>query len=346
MNSILISNLNNLGDVICSTAALDLIRRHFPYARIGVLVKPDAAEVLRRHPLIDYLHVYQYKSGSSIGSLWNMSWQVRDKAYEMYISLDRKPRSALIAFLAGIKTRITPDCLHLTTQGRWWMPYLCNRVLHFPPNSFHSLVDMFEEPVRQALGIDGKGETSIGPFGDTDKERARNILALSGDKKVIGFSVRANAAVKNWPPERFATVMDRLAVSLDPFLYVTGAPGDREYVEALLEQCRYASPVNLCGYLTLMEMAALTSKSDLFITLDTGAVHVAGNSGVKRLICIFTATEPEGVLESAKQATVLCTNEPCCPCTDCPHDESARPCQLGISVDTVFKTAVDLLAKD
>lgn len=343
MNSILISNLNNLGDVICSTAALDLIRQHFPYARIGLMVRPDAGQVLRRHPLVDDLFVYQYKSGSSVASLWKMAWEIRPKNYEMYLSLDRKPRSALVAFLAGIRTRVTPDRLHIYTQPRWWMPYLCSRVMEFPQDAYHSLVDMFEEPVRRALDIEGKGRTSLGPPTDAERERAQNILALAGDKKIVGFSVRANAAVKNWPPDRFAEVMDCLDESINPFMYVTGAPGDREYVDALLAKCRSARPVNLCGHITLMEMAALTGLSDLFVTLDTGAVHIAGNSGLKNLICIFTATEPEGVLESARQAVVMCTNESCCPCRSCPHEENQAPCQTGITADNVYEAAMNLL---
>lgn len=343
MNSILISNLNNLGDVICSTSALDLIRRHFPYARIGLMVRPDAGQVLRRHPLVDDLFIYQYKSGSSVGGLWKMAWQIRPKNYEMYLSLDRKPRSALIAFLAGIKTRVTPDRLHHFSPPRWWMPYLCTRVMQFPPDSFHCLVEMFEEPVRQALDIQGYGRTSLPPPTDAERERAQNILALAGGKKIVGFSVRANAPVKNWPPGYFAEMMDRLAENVEPFMYVTGSPGDREYVDQLLAKCRSARPVNLCGHITLMEMAALTGLSDLFVTLDTGAVHIAGNSGLENLICIFTATEPEGVLKSARQAVVMTTSEPCCPCRSCSYDEDKRPCQTGLSVDTVYEAAMNLL---
>ena len=343
MKSILVSNLNNLGDVVCSTAALDLLRRHFPGVRVGLMVKADAEGVVRGHPLVDDLYVYRYKSGSSIGTLRTMAAEVREKGYEVFLSLDRKPRSALVAWLAGIKTRITPDRLHIGTGPRWWMPLLCTRVMKFKQDAYHSLVDMFEEPVRQAFGIEGKGRTSIPPVAPEQRKKAAGLLAPAGDRPKVGFSVRANAELKNWPPERFAELMDRLEADRNVFVYVTGAPGDKEYIDSLLALRRNGSGLNLAGQTSLMDTAALAAMSELFITLDTGAVHVAGNSGIKNLICIFTCTEPEGVLESARQAHVFWTNEPCCPCGGCEHESGAAPCQTGVTVDMVHAKALELL---
>lgn len=345
MKSILISNLNNLGDVICSTAALDLIRRAYPDTRIGFMVKPDAEGVMQGHPLVDDLFVYRYRSGSSVSSLWSMAGEVKRKRYEMYISLDRKPRSALVAFLAGIKKRITPNRLHLTTEPRWWMPLLCNRIIEYPKNSFHSLVEMFETPIKDALGLQGRGRTSVPPLSTAMKARAAEMFAPAADRKTIGFSVKANAEMKDWPAECFAHLMDSLSESLDPFIYVTGAPGDRDYIDALLARCRVAKGSNFAGKTSLMDTVALAASSDLFITLDTGAVHLAGNSGIENLICIFTCTEPEGVLESARQARVFWTGEKCCPCSSCHYGYGLAPCQTGVTVDMVYEAAVEMLDK-
>lgn len=343
MKSILVSNLNNLGDVICSTAALDLLRRNFPGVRIGLMVRADAEGIVRGNPLIDDLYVYKYRSGSSINSIRTMAAAIRPKEYEVYLSLDRKPRSALVAFLAGIKTRITPDRLHISTRPRWWMRFLCNRILRLEPDAYHSLVDMFEEPVRRAFGIGGKGRTSLPPLTAGERDKAADLLRDAGGKPIVGFSVRANAPTKNWPPDRFARLMDRLQESRDVFIYVTGAPGDREYINDLLAMRQGGTAANLAGRTSLMDTAALAEKSDLFITLDTGAVHVTGNSGVKNLICIFTCTEPEGVLESARQAKVFWTGEKCCPCLSCGHERGMAPCQTGIGVDEVYAAAVEML---
>lgn len=343
MNSILVSNLNNLGDVICSTAALDLVRRTYPKARIGFLVRPDAEGVMRGHPLIDELYVFRYRSGSGFRALWNMAGEIRRGRYEMYVSLDRKPRSALAALLAGIRTRITPNRLHLTTEPRWWMPLLCTKVIEYPKNSFHSLVEMFEQPIKDALGLEGRGRTSVPPPTREQKENAARMLADANGKPIIGFSVKANAEMKDWPADRFSALMDRLAERRDPFMYVTGAPGDKEYIDRLLAGCATAKARNFAGSTSLMDTVALAAASDLFITLDTGAVHLAGNSGIKNLICLFTCTEPAGVLESARQAKVFWSGEKCCPCSECPYGYGNAPCQTRITVDMVYDAALEML---
>lgn len=343
MKSIFISNLNNLGDVICSTAGLELIRARFPDARIGLMIKADAEGVMTGHPLVDDLYVYKYTSGSSVSSLREMAARVRPHRYELYLSLDRKPRSLAVAMLAGIRNRIVPDRLHLSTKPKWWMPLLFKKVIRYPDNPFRCLVEQFEDPVRKALGIEGRGTTSIPPRTQEQRDNAARLLAPAGGKKIIGFSVKANASVKNWPAEKFAELMDRLAEKYGAFQYVTGAPGDAEYIDDLIRLCRTAEPVNFAGKTSLMDTAALADRTDLFVTLDTGAVHIAGNSEVKNLICIFTATIPEGVLRSARRAHVFWSGEPCCPCASCPHPYAEAPCRTNIGVDAVFAKAVELL---
>ncbi len=346
MHSILISNLNNLGDVICGTAGLALLRRNFPQAKIGLMIRPDAEGVMRGHPLVDDLFVYRYKSGSSLSSIREMAQRIRPHNYEAYLSLDRKPRSVAVAALAGIRNRITPDRLHLTTRPKWWMPLAFKKIIRYPQNHFRCLVEQFADPVRKAFGIEGEAHTSLPPRTPEQKAKAAHLLAPGQGKKIIGFSVKANAAVKDWPSARFAELMDRLAEKYDAFEYITGAPGDREYIDALIALCRKAKPQNFAGQTSLMDTVALADESDLFVTLDTGAVHLAGNSDLRNLICIFTATIPEGVLRSARQAHVFWSAEPCCPCLSCPHPYGAMPCQTNITVDEVFAKAVDLLDKD
>jgi ADP-heptose:LPS heptosyltransferase len=335
----LISNLNNLGDVICSTAALRLIRDNFPRARIGLMVKPEAAEAVRNHPLVDNLLVVSYRSGSLGEKLGDTVRRVRKAGYEVFLSLDRKLRTALVAWLAGIRRRVVPGSLHLGERPKWWLRLLFTEILPFPPDRFHSLVEMFEEPARLALGLTGKGAASLPPIPEAARARAAALLAPAGGRPVAGFSVRANFPLKNWLPERWAEVMDRLEDERNAFIYLTGAPEDRDYAERIIGLRKGGLTLNLAGQTTLLETAALMAASDLFLTLDTGAVHVAGNAGARNLVCLFTCTEPAGVLESARQARVASSGEGCSPCrkrlAECPEPA----CQRNLTVEMVMEAA-------
>ena len=340
MNSILISNLNNLGDVICSTAALRLIRDGFPRARIGLMVKPEAEEAVRNHPLVDELLVVNYRSGSLEGKIREAAKHIRQTGYEVFLSLDRKLRTALTAWLAGIGRRIVPDNLHLGEHPKWWLRLLFTEVIPFPRDHFHSLAEMFEEPVRRALNLKGKGVVSLPPIPDASRKRAAGWLSAAAGRPTAGFSVRANFPLKNWLPERWAEVMDRLEAEKDAFIYIVGSQADREYAEEIIRLRRRGRTLNLAGLTTLMDLAAMAEGSDLFVTLDTGAVHVAGNAGAKNLVCLFTCTEPEGVRESARLMRAVYSGESCSPCRKRPEECPRPACQANVTTEMALE-AID-----
>jgi len=50
--------------------------------------------------------------------------------------------------------------------------------------------------------------------------------------------------------------------------------------------------MNFCGEMTLVDLAALIRKSDLLITVDTGATHIAATTGVK-MVTMYGCTSPD-----------------------------------------------------
>lgn len=346
MKSILVSNLNNLGDVVCSTAALDLIRRAYPGVRVGLIVRPDAEGGIKGNPVVDDLYVYRYRSGSGLGDFRRVLREVRERRYEVFLTLDRKSRSLLLARLAGIRERISPTFMHWTSKGRWYLPWLSTRMVDFRLSSpYECLKGMFEEPVRRAFGIRGEGRITTPPISDASRARARELLAPGTGRPKVGFSVRANFPQKNWLPERFAELMDRLEERLNAFVFVTGAPGDREYVDDLLRLRRGGGALNLAGRTDIPEMVALGAAADLFVTLDTGTLHLVANSGVRRLICLFGCTPPSVVQASLDAAggRAFWSGEKCCFDPVCAYPLAESPCRLGVGVDEVYAAAEEML---
>lgn len=348
MKSILVSNLKNLGDVICGTACLELVRRTRPDLRVGLMIRPAAVEIMRNSPLVDDLFVYDYKSGSGAGSVIRMAREIRPKKYDAFVTLDRKPRSLAVALLAGIKQRYAPVVDKKGDRDFRHVPYLANRLVHYPQGLRRCLVEFFSDPVLKALGIEeqgeGQGRITLPPLSDGNRKKAETLLAPAGNRPRVGFSVCADYPGKHWAPDRFAQLMDRLARSHNPFLYVTGAPGDREYIDRLSALCETAKPVNYAGQTGILDTVAVMARSDLFVTLDTGSVHMAANSGLENVICIFTCTRPVGVQRSAPRAKMFWTGEPCCPCSGvCPKGYDTAPCRVGIGVDEVYRAAIEML---
>lgn len=344
MENILVTLLVNLGDVIIATGALRLLRDNYPDAKIDVLVRPEVAEVLRHNPDINEVMVYPYKSKSTFYKLRETVAAVREKRYDVSLSLDRRLRSALVAFLARIPKRLGTSILFRNCKPKTWTRILYTKLLPLPPVDCASVAEMFNIIMRRAFNLSGSRPVRPLPVLPESAAKADGLLGGAG-RPVIGLCVRALASLKNWPAERFAELMTRLKRDLGAFLYVTGSPSDSRYVDDLLGHCPEGTAENFAGKTSLMDTVALAARSDLFITLDTGTLHMVAHCGVPRVICLFCSTCPDNMLHAIPRTTsVLWSGEKCSPCfvkpEDCPEQHA---CANNITVDMVYDEACRLL---
>ncbi|UQZ88784.1 hypothetical protein C4J81_06025 [Deltaproteobacteria bacterium Smac51] len=297
--------LVNVGDVIMMTSALELIRQKRPRTRIAVLARPDAAELLNGNPCLDELIIYPYRSGSPFHGLGELLGRIRQGHYEAFLSLDRRPRGAMAAALAGIKERIGPDILFAGARPKFWTKFLFTRQIHMTEDECRgSLVEMFQLVVRRGLEIEGKGRITLPPV-SPEKQQWVGQLFQGAKGPVIGLCVRTNDPGKTWPMNRFVSLMRRLHQDYNAFMYITGGPADREYVAQLTEKLGPVPALDLAGQTRLMDIPALAAQSDLCITLDNGTAHLMANSGLEKLICIMIATAPKILIDSMPQAEFI-----------------------------------------
>jgi heptosyltransferase-2 len=87
---------------------------------------------------------------------------------------------------------------------------------------------------------------------------------------------------------------------------------------------------------------ALIARCRVFVTNDSGLMHVAAALGV-RLVAIFGSTDPSRTGPLGQNSRVIYKSIPCAPClkTQCPQD---RECMEAISVEEVFEEVKDLWA--
>lgn len=303
MKNILVSMLVNIGDVIMMTSVLDLIKRERPGTRLTALARPEAAELLRGNPCLDGAIIYPYRSGSFFHGLGGLLKELRRGGFDGFLSLDRRPRGAVAAALAGLGERLGPDLLFAGSKPEFWTRFLFTKEARLTPAECRgNLVEMFHLVARRAMGLTGTGRITLPPVAPERRAWAARLFAPARGP-VAGLCVRTNDPGKMWPADRFAALMRRLRERYNAFMYVTGGPGDREYVEALLAQAAPATALNLAGQTSLMDITALAGQADLGVTLDNGAAHLMAASGLKKLVCLMVATEPAilaGSLTGAK----------------------------------------------
>ena len=126
--------------------------------------------------------------------------------------------------------------------------------------------------------------------GPEDLAWARAILGAL-PRPLLALNVGARWLTKRWPPEHFAEVARRAVTLKGAGLVLVGAPEDRPLVDALKAALGPIGAVDLCGRTTLPRLAAVASEVDVFLSNDTGPLHLAAAAG-PRVVGVYTCTSP------------------------------------------------------
>jgi heptosyltransferase-1 len=138
---------------------------------------------------------------------------------------------------------------------------------------------------------------------------------------------------KLWPEKNFAVLADRIIDQHKALVIFSGSPDDRTANGRILEQMSNTA-LNWAGETSLKELAALASLSDLFITTDTGPMHLAAAAGA-RVLALFGPTAPWRTGPYGPSHIVVRTGIDCSPCFQRKCEQGVR-CMAGITVDEVL----------
>ncbi len=316
--NILVNALVNLGDVVLTTSALALIKRHFPDTRITMLVKPVVKDAVIDNPVVDEVIVLDYRAKeNSFGKMRDLIKEIRRRKFDLAISFDRKLRPALITFLAGIPRRVCPSKVFDDNKSRVTLLY--TDVVEISHDLNKTLqAETYQEIVRKFFKLEGHAEPVFPKKPSPVAEELLNRLPPARFK--IALCVKGTFPLKTWSKEYFAEVVRELRQRYDAAFFIVGAPNDRAYADEVIAACG-SGIENFCGETSLTDLAELFRRADLFITVDTGAAHIAATTGVK-MVTMYGCTSPDRWHPINPNAVALTSREPCCPCTfkaeDCP----------------------------
>ncbi|HQI24734.1 MAG TPA: glycosyltransferase family 9 protein, partial [Smithella sp.] len=139
---------------------------------------------------------------------------------------------------------------------------------------------------------------------------------------------------------RFAETLNRLDEQFSVQGIILGGKADRITAEEVRTSAR-ADMINLAGETSLREAIYLISQCRLFISNDSGLMHVAGALNVPT-IAIFGSTNPTTTSPVGKQSLIVRKEVSCSPCLKktCPTDFR---CMNLITVEDVLSVAQTLL---
>ncbi len=324
-----------IGDVVLSTALLRALRVSFPRARIALLAKPHAKELLAHSGLVDEIIPFDFPWTAFTDKFAPHRYvpkEFRDlihglREHDFDVSLDarRDIRSNVLTYLAGARRRIGYDFgggAHLLTD-----------VVPSGAQNDHKISDWLA--LLRPLGVER--QDGFAPFlavteEEMDVARKRiGMFGFSTEKPLVGVHPGASHAVRRWNSDRFSAVMDRLIEEEEAQILLFEE--NEGYSAAIAPR----NPVRRV-HSDLRGFMAMVSQCDLLLCSDSGPMHVAGALGVP-VTALFGPQRREWYGPGGKFDNVVHVEEmPCRPCFDAcifatPH------CMEGISVDDVV-TAV------
>ena len=335
---VLIRSANWVGDAVMSLPAIASVRQTFPQAEISILAKPWVAEIFQKNPVVDQVSVYQTPGiHQGLRGKWRLARQLKKQGFELAILLQNAFEAALISFLGGIPRRAGYN-----TDGRGILlthPVTATRKI----KKGHQ-VDYYLEMVG-SLGFQRAQRVPSLQIPLERREEACRMLqsfGLEESQELVGISPGATyGSAKQWFPERYTELASRIVRNFGAPILIFGSEGDKKVASQVGQDARVPL-IDLTGMTTLAQAMALIARCRLFITNDSGLMHVAAALGIP-VIAIFGSTDPERTGPLGEMCRVVCRPVSCAPClkTECPED---RRCMGLISVDEVFEEVKTILS--
>ncbi len=331
---ILIVKMSSLGDVIHALPTLYAIRKNWPEAHITWAVHEQFSGPLPGKPWLDEVLFIDKKKLKSLGYLWSLRKVLHSYQFDMCLDLQCLAKSAIVAALSGAKEK----------YGYWELregSKLINKGLE-GPHKYGHVIERYLDTVR-ALGGTVAGvefpikESSVAA---TSCEVKLSEAGLPHGHDYVVIAPGARWSVKEWPIDSFGELAKRL-VTAKQYAVLIGAENDKEKAQAIKTQVSSEAVIDMTGQTNLEELIELIRCSKLFISADTGPLHIA-NALKRPLIGLYGTTSPERTGPYGGEH-VHCIVSPTSKATPENPLVDDPACMAQISIDQVWDTAKALL---
>lgn len=323
VNKILVIKPAAIGDVLLATPAAENLRYNFPNAEINFLTQKFCKEILTGNPFINRVLTYDL----ALDGGWFIIRKIRKQKYDLVIDLFGNPRTALITLFSKAKYKVG----FKFRQRR----YAYNIKLDSRGGEVHNVE--FNLDALRALGLKVKPALPKFYISRVHTEFADKFFAVNGfdGKQVIGINPCGTWPTKVWYIEKFAELIKKFGSDYR-FLIFWGY--ENEKIEAEKLKNISVSNIILIPQVDLKYMGALMRKCRVFLTNDTGPMHIASSLRVN-VAAIFGPTNPhlQGPLN---ENSIVIKNErlSCLGCNltiikDCPYQHK---CMAELSPEEVY----------
>jgi lipopolysaccharide heptosyltransferase I len=292
--NILLIKPSSLGDIVLALPALSALQRSFPDAKISWLVRPEFASLLKNHPDLTEVILFDRKflgqawfHPGAFVSLLSLIRRLRRGRFDTVIDLQGLFRTASLAWLSGSKRRFgianPREFAHIFYTDKITQDYSC---IH--------LVDYYLRMVAAAGAQIGRPEFRLPKDSAADKIVKKLLMKhkVNLDNYVVLVPGAARPE-KRWLAWNFSEIADKIAEKFGSSIVATGLKKEQVLIE-VLQKLATTRIANLAGQTSILELVALLKGARLVVSNDTGPGHIAAALGVP-VVMLFGPTNPARV---------------------------------------------------
>jgi heptosyltransferase I len=330
-NRILIVLLGSIGDVVRALPLLARIRGAWPQAHIAWAVEGKSEPVLRAHPWLNEVIVYDRRRAPL--SFLPFLREVRRGGFDLVIDLQRHLKSGVVGLTSGARRRIgfgpanTKEYNHLfSTQRIAPQPNLRLKLAQY--QAFGDALGIAATPIEFGLRI-------------TSEESAKALsLIASAPRPRVAVILGSSWPSRIYSPDAIVRVIRELAHSFEdsPALFplLIGGPEEARLGASVMRELEGEPGLNLVGKTTLRDLIAIFSECTVAFGPDSGPMHIAAAVGCP-IVSLWGSTAPERSAPWGFADFAIRGEIPCHPCylRRCPI---GGECMRRIAPQTVAQT--------
>ncbi|PIQ26047.1 glycosyltransferase [bacterium (Candidatus Blackallbacteria) CG17_big_fil_post_rev_8_21_14_2_50_48_46] len=341
---ILLINFGGIGDEILFFPVIEDLRRHYPDARISVVVEPRCKSIMEQNYFIDEVFCFDIKHRRHPGDLLELLGILRNEAPDLLISSGGSPLVACLLFLSGAPVRVgyaTPRFQFLLTH-----PVALNKE-QYAARMYHDLLNPLGFPNKNPVPgiylphsvrhwvdewLKNKGVTE--PY----------ILIHPG----VSLLSKQKQLIKSWALEKWEALIRQL-LQEGRTVILAGGPDDAEELAYLTSHLEDPRLLSIYGQTRDMyQLGGFIQRAGVMICVDSAPMHLGVGLNVP-LVAIFGPTDETKLLPpEAENIRVIHAGTSCRPClwavrqTTC----EALTCLQDIQVAQVYQAVSELLARE
>ncbi len=265
LNRVCIVMMSAVGDAVHVLPVVTAVKRANPSAHITWVLQPGPATLVRGHPLVDEIILFERSAG--LRGFLGISSVLRHRAFDLVINLQ-------VYFKAGIITSFTRAPVKLgfdrarARDFNWLFTTdkIAPHAMQHVQDQYFEFCDWLEIPHEPV-------EWGLGPW-PGEREWQREFFARI-ERPAVPIVVATSKPDKDWMPERWAEVCDALHVDfgLQPVL-VGGRSPREEHAERVILDRAHSKPISALGS-GLRKLVSIFDGAALVISPDTGPLHMS-----------------------------------------------------------------------